>query len=827
MTVDFDRKITSWNKASEKLYGYPAAEVIGKSLSLVTLPDDIKKVLADIDKIKRSQKVEIFDSIRLNKDGREMNLELVLSPVKNGEGEVIGVATLARDVTDSRMAQNAKYHLAAIVESSQDSIVTINLDGVITSWNKAAEQLYGYPAAEAVGKSLTELTLPQNLLEVLANIEHVRNSQKVEIFDSVRLHKDSREIHLEVVMSPVKDETGEVIGVSTLARDVTERRRAVESLRESEARLQKAISIETVGIIFFNAEGVIHHTNEAFLRMSGYSQEEIRLGKIHWEDLTPPEFMEAFLKAADELKTKGQSTPYEKQYIRPDGSRWWGLFYGKQLSENEFVKFVINITERKDAEAQLRESEQRIRIAVEAAELGTWDWDLKTNEVFWNDRHFTLFGLKPGRNPIPPDYFFNYVHPQDRERVERTIQKAVLEKNVYDTEFRIVKQDGSEGWMSGYGRVTEEADGATTKMSGVIFDINERKQAEESLRKSEEHLNLILESTKDYAIITYNLEGRVTRWNTGAEMIFGFSEKEAVGQRSHFIFTPEDIAAKEPEKEMADALNKGRAEDERWHIRKDGSRFFASGVMQPLRDGSMQGFVKICRDQTERLVAENAVREKEMLTQLVSMQEDERRRIAREIHDHIGQQITVLRFKLESIKKMCDDAPICNEIDVVEEITERLDKEIDFLAWELRPASLDDLGLKVTLGNFINEWSRHTNIKAEYHAVGFSKAHLDFEIQTNLYRIAQEALNNIYKHAKPKNVSILLEKRGNIVSLIIEDDGVGFSTKDKKNRTKGMGLIGMSERAKICGGTLEIESKKGKGTTIFARVPLVIRQENE
>ena len=352
-----------------------------------------------------------------------------------------------------------------------------------------------------------------------------------------------------------------------------------------------------------------------------------------------------------------------------------------------------------------------------------------------------------------------------------------------------------------------------------ITDITRSKEAEEALRKSEEHLKLILESTKDYAIITYDLQGRITRWNTGAERIFGWTEKEAVGRTTHLIFTHEDRAAGIPEKELTGALKNGRAEDERWHIRKDGSRFFASGVMQLLRDGEVEGFVKICRDQTERLKAETAVRDKEMLTQLVSTQEDERRRIAREIHDHLGQQLTVLRLQLEAVKKMCDDPKIGGEIEKVEEIAERLDGEVDFLAWELRPASLDDLGLRVTLGNFVSEWSNHTGIKADFHATGLARTRLDFETETCLYRITQEALNNISKHAKARNVSVLLEKRGDTVSLIVEDDGVGFNPRDKKNRGKGIGLVGMSERAKISGGALEIESKRGKGTTIFVRVP--------
>ena len=307
-------------------------------------------------------------------------------------------------------------------------------------------------------------------------------------------------------------------------------------------------------------------------------------------------------------------------------------------------------------------------------------------------------------------------------------------------------------------------------------------------------------------------------WNKGAENIFGWKEKEILGKSGAILFTPEDRANNVHKKEMETAARTGRAEDERWHIRKDDTLFFASGNMMRMGDGG-EGFVKICRDQTEKVKAEAVQRDKDLLTQLVTTQEDERRRIAREIHDHVGQQLTVLRLKLEEVKNMCE-GDICERIDEVEEITRRLDSEVDFLAWELRPASLDDLGLRASLENFVREWSRHTGIAVDFHAAGMSRTRLDFEIETNLYRIAQEALNNIYKHANATSVSVLLEKRKNTISLIIEDNGVGFNPQDKRNRSKGIGLTGMSERAKIGGGTLEIESKKGKGTTVFARVPV-------
>jgi signal transduction histidine kinase len=214
-----------------------------------------------------------------------------------------------------------------------------------------------------------------------------------------------------------------------------------------------------------------------------------------------------------------------------------------------------------------------------------------------------------------------------------------------------------------------------------------------------------------------------------------------------------------------------------------------------------------------------------MLHQFVRTQEDERRRIARDNHDHFGQRLTALRFKLDRLQKMFEngDFPekekICTQVDDVKKKTEQLDRDVDFLAWDLRPASLDYLGLRLTLMNFVKEWARYTGVKPDFHTSGLGKVRLSGETETNLYRIAQEALNNILKHAKAKAVSVLLEKRKDTVVLIVEDDGIGFDVEKKLNRPKGLGLVGMKERAELIGGKFEIESAPRKGTTIFVRAP--------
>ena len=594
--------------------------------------------------------------------------------------------------------------------------------------------------------------------------------------------------------------------------DITERKQAEKKIAIEREYAESIVQTLHEPLLVLNPDLTVKSVNPSFYEHFDVKPEETIGRKIY--DLGNGQWNIPALRTLleDVLPDSNIFNDYEVSHDFEDIGQRVMLLNARRLDHVQLILLGIrDITDRKQANNELL-FQSRLLDAVEQSVIAT---DLEGKITFWNRYAEKLFGWKA--EEVVGRKITEITTPDDDQAEE--IMSQLLKGKSWSGEFTLQKRDGTTFPAYVSDAPVFDGEGNLTGIIGVSVDVTERRKAEDALRKSQEHLNLILESTKDYAIVTFDLAGRITRWNAGAERIFGWTEKEAVGQTTHLIFTPEDRAKKEPEKEMANTIKNGRAEDERWHVRRDGSHFFASGVMQILRDGEVEGFVKIARDETDRLKAETALRDKKMLELLVNMQEEERRRIAREIHDHLGQQLTVLRLKLEQVKKKCEDEEICGDIEEVQNITEKLDRETDFLAWELRPAALDDLGLRVTLANFVKEWSSHTGIRAEFHTSGLPRTNLEFETETNLYRIAQEALNNVYKHAKAKTVSVLLEKRGGNVSLIIEDDGVGFNPADKRNRTKGIGLVGMNERAKILGGKLEIESQKGKGTTVFVRVP--------
>jgi PAS domain S-box-containing protein len=217
----------------------------------------------------------------------------------------------------------------------------------------------------------------------------------------------------------------------------------------------------------------------------------------------------------------------------------------------------------------------------------------------------------------------------------------------------------------------------------------------------------------------------------------------------------------------------------------------------------------------------------ELLSRLVFAQEDERRRIAREMHDQFGEQLTALGLGIRAIKDDCqDDARLSAQVASLEKVAHQLDQDVDHLVWELRPTALDDLGLRAALANYVQDWSARAGVRADLHTTGLSGDRLTSEVETTLYRIAQEALNNIAKHARAENVDVILERRSDYVSLIIEDDGVGFDQVNAKAPPhQGFGLLGMQERAALVGATVQIESAAGEGTTIIVRMPVLSEQD--
>ena len=249
---------------------------------------------------------------------------------------------------------------------------------------------------------------------------------------------------------------------------------------------------------------------------------------------------------------------------------------------------------------------------------------------------------------------------------------------------------------------------------------------------------------------------------------------------------------------------------------------------EPIRSGDdpISAAIVAFQDLTERKRAE--VTRQHLLQRVVDAQEEERQRISRELHDQMGQQLTALLMVLDSIL----DAPKSKaagadpRMQKLKSLLEELMDQAHHLAWELRPASLDNLGLRAALEQYLDDWAKSTGIKADFAARGLASERLDATLETTFYRVIQEALTNVQRHSGATMVSVLLERMDGDVSAIVEDNGRGFDAETvASGDSNRLGLVGMRERMELVGGSLTIEASAGQGTTIYARVPMTMRKE--
>ena len=337
---------------------------------------------------------------------------------------------------------------------------------------------------------------------------------------------------------------------------------------------------------------------------------------------------------------------------------------------------------------------------------------------------------------------------------------------------------------------------------------------------------LLIDAVVDYAIFMLDRSGNVASWNPGAQRAKGYSPDEIVGRHFSVFYTDEDALAGKPARLLAAARDHGRAEDEGWRIRKDGSRFWANVVITAVRDegGDLLGYAKITRDLTqshrlnelERVAADSAL--------VQSAREDEKKRIARELHDDLGQRISALKMTLarhETDISQYVPTNVSDRLSGIRELAAQLDAMATAMrrvAADLRPPVLDDLGLGAALEWMTENFELRYGMPVECE-IDVDELHLNDRAAISLFRVAQEALTNIARHAKASQVAVTLSTDDKDCVLRIGDDGVGLPA-EWQLRPDAFGMRSMRERITQLGGNLSIESKPGEGVTVTAKVPL-------
>jgi diguanylate cyclase (GGDEF)-like protein/PAS domain S-box-containing protein len=346
--LDSGWRITYVNVAAERTIAMPRESLLGKNYWAV-FPAALGTVAEREFRRAMSQRVPVKFEIYYEPYGQWFEVEAF--PVKNG-----GLAEYARNITKRKLAEQAALQLAAIVTSSDDAIIGKTLECTIASWNAGAERLFGYRANEMLGQSFSILAPPELPDETPDFVERLRRGERIVPHETVRVRKDGRRIDVSLSISPIRNPEGRVTGSSAIMRDISERKRAEEALRQKEARIRRLVDANIIGIIFGNLSGGISEANDAFLKISGYTRQDLLSGNMRWPDMTPPEYRAADERALEEIMRTGSCTPFEKEYIRKDGSRIPVLVASAMFegSQDQGVGFVLDLSARKQAEEQVR-----------------------------------------------------------------------------------------------------------------------------------------------------------------------------------------------------------------------------------------------------------------------------------------------------------------------------------------------------------------------------------------------------------------------------------------------------------------------------------------
>jgi PAS domain S-box-containing protein len=503
------------------------------------------------------------------------------------------------------------------------------------------------------------------------------------------------------------------------------------------------------------------------------------------------------------------------------------------------------VSERRLAEDALRESQERTQIAQQATRWGIFDYSYVTGRNYWSPELEALFGLRPGDFEGTYEAWHKRLHPEDFERVDQELTRA-LREGEYSQDFRVIWPDGSVHWLFARAKVFYATDGQPLRILGVNVDITERKFAEEARAR----LGAIVEFSDD-AILGKDLKGTITSWNVAAEKLYGYTTEEAIG-KSVSILTPPDHRDEEPR--ILAKLARGQVihRHEAIHRAKNGRLIDVSVTISPIKDsaGRVIGASRITRDITERKQAEAELKawqhelelrveertvelvlahkqlqaqieeRKRLEAEMARAVEREQLRLGQELHDGLGQQLAGISYMMNALQTKLDSAlaPVLRDAEKVEKLILESVEQVRHLAKGFYPVELERHGLLFALEGITHTTEQIFGVRCVVQSDESSDADCKDASAIQLFRIAQEAVHNAVKHAGAKQITIRLAAVNGDNVLSVMDDGIGLPS-GTANEPKGMGLRIMQYRARMIGGTLDIRNNPDGGAIVTCLFP--------
>ena len=859
------------NFAAANLLAKPRNTLIGRPFSLWVVPADRTVFLRHLFQCRLQDKPVETDLKLLGKNREQIPVRLSSTPTASFVSDGARLSqTVIFDLRERLAAE------AALRQSERRfrRYFDLGLIGMAISTperryieaNDHFCQLLGYTREELLQKKWSELAHPDDLDRSLAELNKVIAGElDGYTVDRRWIRKDGRVIDTVVSVNCVRLDNGSPDYFVTLIQDVTERKRGEEALRASERRYRTLFDLVPVAVYTCDAKGVIQQFNRRAAELwggepgqNGTRKKICGSYKLFYPDgkfMPHSKCPMARVLRGEEL----EAAELEILVERKDGTRRNVLAHPQTLTGERgeivgAINCLYDITGRKQHEEALRESEEQSRAMLNQTTVGIARTDLRGRLVFSNKKLDEMLGYKEAE--LIGKSFRNITHPEDVKKSGELFRHLAQEAEPFEVEKRYLRKDGSTVWGMVSAAPICDAVGKPRSAVAAILDISERKQAEEdllaaheALGESEERFRLLVDGARDYAMFVLERNNRISFWSMGAERIFGWSAEETIGRPVDIIFTEEDRTTEAPKKELTVARRKGMATNRRWHLRKDGSRIWVDGVLHRLNDpnGRLRGYAVVARDATdernaqeqlqaahdqlEQRVAErtgqllaaytelrNEMEERRRLErEVLAVTERERARISQDLHDSLCQELAATAFLLKSrAKSLAQTVPAAAQS--LEEAARTVNANAGLardLARGLHPFEMESSGLIRALRELAGRI--HDKVPCFFESPTEIQG-LDDGLALNLYRIGQEAVLNALKHAKPGEIEIKLQPQNGEIVLSVKDDG--RTTKNIDGKGSGLGIHLMRYRANVSGGTLEIASNRGHGTTVTCRVPL-------
>jgi PAS domain S-box-containing protein len=638
----------------------------------------------------------------IRRDGSLVWGNLNISVLKSHPTSLI--LALVEDITEKKNAEEARFRHAAIVESSEDAIISEDLDRTIVSWNTGAQSIFGYSEAEVIGQSITILIPPELLDEEKQILHKLRAGGRGEHYETKRVRKSGERIDVSLVTGPIKDADGRVVGFSKIARDVTQKKQAESALRESETRFRLMADTAPVLIWMSGTDKFCTYFNKPWLDFTGRSLDQ-EMGN-GWAEGVHPDDLQACLDIYTRHFDRRETFSMNYRLRRHDGEYRWVLDLGapRLSSDGSFAGYigsVIDVTEQKMAEQTLRELNRSL--AEQAAVM------------------------------------------RSREELLRVfVQNVPAAVAMLDKKMHYVQV--SDRWC------------------------------------------------KDYA--------------PGCAEILG---------RSHY-----EIFSDMPErwKEIHRRALQGetlRADEDRWDG-QDGAHW-ARWEVRPWQnaDGTIGGILILAENITARKQMEESL--SDLSRKLIQSQEQERTRIARELHDDVSQQLALLAVELDQSDQSAHNlGDLHKHLRQAKKRIAEIGRDVQSLSHHLHSSKLEYLGLVAAAKSLSREISEMRKIQIDFKDESVPRS-LPNEVSLSLFRIMQQALHNAAEHSGTKHIEVRLWEQADELHLIVQDWGKGFDARAAMHGA-GLGLTSMQERVRLVNGTIAIHSQPMRGTMVHVRVPL-------